>query len=139
MKIYNKRKFYFSICLLLLAVSDFVLNVIQNSFDMNGSYVILCCAILGLHGCRRSLSKKMSQEDKIEKLDERNQWIELKSKRTAFQIMQYLLFGVGILFAMLGGFYKSVSFGIVAVTSTLILIATLLLDLVTYIYYEIKH
>lgn len=139
MKIYNKNKFYFSIFWLLMAVSIVAMSLIQSNLDFKGIFSSLCCGILGINGLGRSLSKKMSQEDKVEELDERNQLIELKSKRKAFQLMQCILLGIGIIFAIIGGIYKSVPLGAVGVISALMWTLTLLLDWLTYVYYEMKN
>lgn len=54
--------------------------IIQNNLGFNGIFSVICCGILGLM-VWVVVCQKMSQEDKVEELDERNQIIELKSKR----------------------------------------------------------
>lgn len=139
MKIYNKRKFYFSLLWIVMAISLIVISLIQGNLDFKGIFAAACCSILGINGLGRSLSKKMSQEDKVEELDERNQLIELKSKRKAFQLMQCILFFIGVLFAILGGVYKSVPLGAVGVASAGMWTFSLVLDWLTYTYYEMKN
>lgn len=74
----------------------------------------------------------------MEEMDEHNRLIELKSKRKAFQLMQYTLFFAGILFACLGGVYKNEVLGTMGIASAGIWVLSLLLDWLTYSYYETK-
>lgn len=139
MKIYNKRKFYFSLFWLMVAISLIILSLIQKNLEFKDIFAAACCGVLGINGLGRSLSQKMSQEDRVEELDERNQLIELKSKRKAFQLMQCSLFFVGFLFAILGGVYESVPLSTVGITSAGMWIFSLMLDWLIYIYYEMKN
>lgn len=139
MNIYNKRKFYSSLGWLVLGTSLIVLSLVQKDLTFRDIFPAGCCAVLGINGLGRSLSRKMSQEDKVEELDERNQLIDLKSKRKAFQLMQYTLLFVGFGFAFLGGIYKNVTLGAVGVISAAIWVFSLMLDWLTYTYYEMKN
>ena len=139
MKIYNKRKFCFSLFWLFMAILLIVIALIQKNLEFKNIFSAACCGILGINGLGRSLSQKMSKEDKVEELDERNQLIELKSKRKAFQLIQYTLLITGFVFACLGGAYKSVLLGAVGVTSAGMWTLSLLLDWLTYTYYELKN
>ena len=139
MKVYNKRKLLLSALWIIVAISIIAISLVQGDLEFKGIFAAICCAILGINGLGRSISKKMSLEDKVEELDERNQLIELKSKRKAFQIIQYTLLITGFVFACLGGSYKSVLLGAVGVTSAGMWTLSLLLDWLTYTYYELKN
>lgn len=139
MKIYNKRKFFFSLFWLAIGISIVILALIQGDLKFNDIFTAGCCGILGINGLGRSLSQRMSQEDKVEELDERNQLIELKSKRKAFQLMQCVLFFAGFLFAVLGGVYKNMTLGAAGITGAAMWVFSLMLDWLTYAYYEMKN
>ena len=139
MKIYNKRKFLFSTLWMIAAISIIAISLVQRDLEFRGIFTAICCAILGINGLGRSISRKMSLEDQVEELDERNQLIELKAKGKAFQIIQYTLLIAAIVFAGLGGAYKNITFGTVGVASAGIWIFALMLDWITYTYYEMKN
>jgi hypothetical protein len=65
--------------------------------------------------------------------------IELKSKRKGFQLIQYTLLCVGFVFAILGGIYKDMILGAVGITSTIIWFFSLVIDWLTFVYYESKN
>ena len=103
MKIYNKKKFYFSLLWLAMGISVMIFTLVNGDLNFDSVFGAACCCILGINGLGRSISQKKSREDKVEELDERNQLIELKSKRKGFQLIQYTLLCVGFVFAILGG------------------------------------
>ena len=139
MKIYNKKKFYFSLLWLAMGISIMILSLVNGDMNLDSVFSRACCCILGINGVRRSISQKMSREDKVEELDERNQLIELKSKRKGFQLIQYTLLCVGFVFAILGGIYKDMILGAVGITSTIIWVFSLVIDWLTFVYYESKN
>ena len=136
MKIYNKKKFYFSLLWLAMGISIMILTLVNGDLNLDSVFSAACCCILGINGLVRSISQKMSREDKVEELDERNQLIELKSKRKGFQLIQYTLLCVGFVFAILGGIYKDMILGAVGITSTIIWFFSLVIDWLTFVYYE---
>lgn len=139
MKIYNKKKFYFSLLWLTMGISVMIFTLVNGDLNFNSVFGVACCCILGINGLGRSISQKKSREDKVEELDERNQLIELKSKRKGFQLIQYTLLCVGFVFAILGGIYKDMILGTVGITSTIIWVFSLLIDWLTFVYYESKN
>ena len=139
MKIYNKKKFYFSLLWLAMGISVMIFTLVNGDLNFNSVFRAACCYILGINGLGRSISQKKSREDKVEELDERNQLIELKSKREGFQLIQYTLLCVGFVFAILGGIYKDMILGTVGITSTIIWVFSLLIDWLTFVYYESKN
>lgn len=139
MKIYNKKKFYFSLLWLAMGISVMIFTLVNGDLNFNSVFGAACCYILGINGLGRSISQKKSREDKVEELDERNQLIELKSKRKGFQLIQYTLLCVGFVFAILGGIYKDMILGTVGITSTIIWVFSLLIDWLTFVYYESKN
>lgn len=64
--------------------------------------MVLCVLslLLGPGLLLRSLDRGLSYQDKIDELDERNILVQLRTKSTAFSIVQYLLMGVCVLCAI---------------------------------------
>ena len=62
--------------------------------------------LIGAGSLARSLSQKMSREDKLEERDERNQLIDMKSKSLAFRLTQGISFVLGLLFLVSGAVAK---------------------------------
>ncbi|WP_298021755.1 hypothetical protein [uncultured Dysosmobacter sp.] len=88
MKIYHKRNFalglfFAAMGILLLAVSLPEIMLLQKGKTM---ILIGLCLLLGIGLIARSLSPKLSREDKVEELDERNQLVQLKTGNRAFQV-----------------------------------------------------
>lgn len=91
MKIYSKKTFVFG----LSAVSLGLVNAIlawKTGFDLSGGILVACLLAFGGSAVFRSVSRKLSQADRLEELDERNQLIALKSKSRAFQLTQAVSF-----------------------------------------------
>lgn len=139
MKIYNKKQFYFSCLWLVMGISIIVLALVEGDLNFNSIFGAVCGGILGINGLGRSLSQKRSQENKVEELDERNRLIELKSKRKAFQIMQFTLLSIGLFFTILSGVYKDMVLGVVGIVGMGMWTFSLVLDWLTFAYYETKN
>lgn len=87
MKIYNKKTFLAGVFWLILGVSLLIAGIFE-AFTLKRVLLLLAAFLFAFGSLRRSTSRKMSLEDKREALDERNQWIEQKSKSLALNIMQ---------------------------------------------------
>lgn len=139
MKIYNKKKFYFGLLWFALAISIMIPGLVNEDLNFDRIFGAACAGLVAINSLGRSLSKKMSREDRLDELDERNQLIGLKSKRKAFQIMQYTLLCVGLVFSILCGVYKDMVLGAVGITSAAIWNFSLVIELLTSAYYESKN
>lgn len=102
MKIYNKKGFLSGIISLGLAVWSIVLdfgkpdpNTLVQIRDTAFSVLLL---FIGINSLWRAFSKKATKEDLIEEQDERNEWIEYKSKSKMLDIVYTILFAI-----MIGG------------------------------------
>lgn len=91
MRIYYKKRFYSGLLSLLLAVLNLV-GCIQNGFTLKRTVLLVLLLLLGGETVRRSLSRKLSAEDRIADLDERNRLIELKSQSLAYRVLAGALY-----------------------------------------------
>ena len=88
MKIYNKKSFAEGIFMLVLGTLNLIMDLINHTFEISGAILIIALYFLGGGLIIRSLSLKLTKEDKLDKMDERNQLIELKSKSKSFSLTQ---------------------------------------------------
>lgn len=89
MKIYDKRRFYASILLLVLGVSG--LLTLRQGFSFYNFFASLLLFVLGGFNLILSLGIGLSRRDKLELLDERNQTILLHTTQTTLRITQLLI------------------------------------------------
>ena len=58
MKIYNKKKFYFSLLWLAMGISVMIFTLVNGDLNFNSVFRAACCYILGINGLGRSISQK---------------------------------------------------------------------------------
>lgn len=96
MKIYNKRGLLSGIVCLGLAVWSIVLDFGEpdpNAFvQIRDSVLSVILLLIGINSFWRAFSKKATKEDFIEEQDERNKWIEYRSKSKMLDIVYITLF-----------------------------------------------
>ena len=129
MKIYNKKAFASGVFMTGLGVLNLAMDILNGSTDLNGIILVTLLFLFGFGTIMRSLSKRLTREDKLEALDERNQLIELKSKSQSFrltQIISFLLMLVLLVITM--GVGLAFAFTI-----------SLFTEIFTYMYYEEKN
>lgn len=135
MKIYYKSNFFLGLFFVILGIAMLIVSVFKG-FDMKGGIIMILCLLFGGGMIIRSLSASMSREDKISKLDERNDLIKKKSRSVAF------MWSEGICAVCLVGFMAghSVIGEVVSVPMTIafgmMLSVMFLLELITTIYYN---
>ncbi len=100
MKIYHKKNFAAGLFFTLMGVAFIVLFLVKG--EVRPKSVVLCVLslLLGPGLLLRSLDRGLSYQDKIDELDERNILVKLRTKSTAFSIVQYTLLGVCALCAV---------------------------------------
>lgn len=139
MKIYHKKLFASGVFVSVLAALNVIGCIITHEITLKRLVLISVLALFGIFEIRKSLSAKRSREEKLEERDERNQLIDLKSKSRTFQITQGMMFVI-MFSAVLAGAWKQndtilgIGFGL-AVMFTL----SMLVELITFIYYESKN
>lgn len=139
MKIYNKKNFISGIFMVILSFLNFGMDVIRNTIEIKGIVLATVLFLMGGTVLFRSLSQRLSQEDKLEKLDERNQLIELKSQSKAFRLTQTITFVLLLVGLVVGGILDSdgcIAFALGLAFSFSISMWT---ELSTSIYYEYKN
>ena len=139
MKIYHKQNFLSGLLMLLLGAGNLVLAFKTGRIPGVATWLVLIAGAICIY---RSLSSKLSREDKLDALDERNQYVLLKAKSKAFQIVQYGSLALMALFFLMGAaaadpnqtdLFISMAMGFGAAFSL-----AFFADFFTYLYYE-KH
>ena len=92
MKIYYKKKFWASLGSLVLglALPGTCLFVGWERFDLKDGVLTVLLLLCGISGILRSLDREKSRQDRDEDRDERNHWIELRSKATSYRVMFWM-------------------------------------------------
>ncbi len=139
MKIYNKKSFAEGIFLLALGTLNLIMDLINHIFDINGAILIIALYIMGGGLIIRSLSLKFVKEDKLEKMDERNQLIELKSKSKAFRLSQTISFVLMLAFLVIGKISSYDGFISMGVGLAFSFSISMFAEIFTYMYYEHKN
>ncbi len=85
MKIYSKKKFASGIFMVLLGGANLLTDILTDNVEIKGLILSIALFLFGFAALRRSLSEKLSREDRLEELDERNKLVELKTKSRSFQ------------------------------------------------------
>lgn len=135
MKVYNKKTFAFGVAAIALGCLN-VITAAAMGIDLESVILIAFLLFFGIGSVRRSFSQKFSTEDKLDELDERNQLIELKSKRKSFQLTQAISFTLMLLLLIMAkvtgyGGFVGVGAGLGFAFSI-----SMFTELLTYFYYE---
>ncbi|WP_026885672.1 hypothetical protein [Clostridium beijerinckii] len=142
-EIYNKKKFWSGIVFLLIAAVSisFIILRFNNTDTLKIiKYLVLdgFCVLFGVTEVYRSLSVKCTKED-MQNNDERENFINMKSKSSAFNITFFICIVITVLSIIglaitkniiLCGFF--VGIGIVP---TIMVVA----DIASYIYYDMRN
>lgn len=139
MKIYNKGYFISGIVMVLLGVLNLGLGIARKDLDISLGLLLLGLFALGVHFIYRSMNKKLSTVDKIEKMDERNQFVLLKNRSSAFQIQKYVYLGLTTVCLVVAAIQDSKMFEYIGTGFGLAFVISLFLDIVTFIYFERKN
>ena len=139
MKIYNKKSFAEGIFMLALGSLNLMMDLINHTLEIKG--IILTAALYFFGGglIIRSLSLRFAKEDKLDKMDERNQLIELKSKSKAFRLTQTISFLLMLTFLIIGkisGYDEFISMGVGLAFAFAV---SMLSEIFSYMYYESKN
>ena len=139
MKIYNKKSFAEGIFMLALGMLNLIMDLINHKFEIKGVILILALYFLGGGLIIRGLSLKFTKEDKLDKMDERNQLIELKSKSKSFRLTQTISLLLMLTFLIMGkvsGYDGFIAMGVgLAFAFTISMFA----EIFTYMYYEAEN
>ena len=100
MKIYHKKNFAEGLFFTLLGAAFIVLFLVRGNIQPKSVVFCMLSLLLGPGLLLRSFDKRLSFQDRVDALDERNILVKLRTKSTAFSIVQYTLLGVCVLCAM---------------------------------------
>ena len=100
MKIYHKKNFATGLFFTLLGAAFIVLFLVRGNIEPKSVVFCVLSLLLGPGLLLRSFDKRLSFQDRVDELDERNILVKLRTKSTAFSIVQYTLLGVCALCAM---------------------------------------
>ena len=94
MKIYHKKNFATGLFFTLLGVAFIVLFLAKGNIEPKSVVFCALSLLIGPGMLLRSFDKRLSFQDRVDELDERNILVKLRTKSTAFSIVQYALLGV---------------------------------------------
>ncbi len=139
MKIYNKKRFASGVFMVGLGAVNLISDIATHNSGMQGIILAAALFLLGFSAIQRSLSKKLSLEDKLDNLDERNRLIELKSKSKSFRLTQ----GISFVFLILAIIAWKICGDRVFIGITLGLAfshsVSIFAEIFTYAYYEERN
>ena len=135
MKIYNKNSFIEGFIMTLLGLLLFI-TILVTEFNIKKFLLSPLLLFMGIGLIERSISKSMSKEDKVDKNDERNQFISLKSRRKALQITQMCSWIIMLLILIIGKINNHMMLISLGTGMMIIFTISLFTELFCNIYYE---
>lgn len=97
MRVYNKRNFASGLVLALLGAGLLAIGL-SRGFELKKCVLSVLCLFIGYGLIIRSISRQWAKEDLLNKRDERNQLIALKSRSRSLGLTQGISFCLMILF-----------------------------------------
>ena len=143
MKIYHKKNFATGLFFTLLGAAFIVLFLVKGNIEPKSVVFCVLSLLLGPGLLLRSFDKRLSFQDRVDELDERNILVKLRTKSTAFSIVQYTLLGVCALCAVGAIVYQrdpegQLVLGGMLVVSGVVWFISLLAELFCGLHYEKK-
>ena len=135
MKIYNKNSFIEGFIMTLLGLLLFI-TILVTEFNIKKFLLSPLLLFMGIGLIERSISKSMSKEDKVDKNDERNQFIWLKSRGKALQITQMCSWIIMLLILIIGKINNHMMLISLGTGMMIIFTISLFTELFCNIYYE---
>ena len=135
MKIYNKNSFIEGFIMTLLGLLLFI-TILVTEFNIKKFLLSPLLLFMGIGLIERSISKSMSKEDKVDKNDERNQFISLKSRGKALQITQMCSWIIMLLILIIGKINNHMILISLVTGMMIIFTISLFTELFCNIYYE---
>ena len=139
MKIYNKKAFAAGVCMVGLAELNLTADLAGRTIDMNGIILVVFLLAFGISAVMRSLSKKLAGQDQLEKLDERNQLIEMKSKSKSFRLTQLISFLAMLALMVIGQVSGNRDFITIGTGLAFAFAISMFAEIFAYMYYEEKN
>ena len=143
MKIYHKKNFATGLFFTLLGAAFIVLFLVKGNIEPKSVVFCVLSLLLGPGLLLRSFDKRLSFQDRVDELDERNILVKLRTKSTAFSIVQYTLLGICALCAIGAVLYEKnpdgqLVLGGMLIVSGVVWFISLLAELFCGLHYEKK-
>lgn len=143
MKIYHKKNFATGLFFTLLGAAYILLFLVKGNIEPKSVVFCVLSLLLGPGLLLRSLDRRLSFQDRVDELDERNILVKLRTKSTAFSIVQYTLLGVCVLCTIGAVLYEEnpegqLVLGGMLVVSGVVWFISLLAELFCGLHYEKK-
>ena len=132
---YNKNSFIEGFIMTLLGLLLFI-TILVTEFNIKKFLLSPLLLFMGIGLIERSISKSMSKEDKVDKNDERNQFISLKSRGKALQITQMCSWIIMLLILIIGKINNHMMLISLGTGMMIIFTISLFTELFCNIYYE---
>lgn len=88
--------------MMVLGLLNLILALWRRDLDLSAGILAGALLLLGISSLLRSLSPKLSQQDRIEERDERNVLVKLKTSTSAFRWTRLVSFGLMALLLVAG-------------------------------------
>ncbi len=118
-----------------IALSALIALVIKG-FSLKLFILAVLIFLISISSIRKSISKRLTIQDRIEELDERNQEIELKSNALSFKICQYTVIFLEVISIILYGIYKVEVLIWMIIVLAFIVFVTFTSEMLSSIHYE---
>lgn len=143
MKIYHKKNYATGLFFTLLGAAYILLFLVKGNIEPKSVVFCVLSLLLGPGLLLRSLDRRLSFQDRVDELDERNILVKLRTKSTAFSIVQYTLLGVCVLCTIGAVLYEEnpegqLVLGGMLVVSGVVWFISLLAELFCGLHYEKK-
>ena len=138
MKIYNKKKVGAEMFLLVLGAALAGAMIWKREIDGKSVVLALIALVIGADALVRSLSRRLSYQDKVEALDERNIQVELRARSRTLSLLRGTLMAVLIL-SLIGALANpegELVYGGMMVVSGVLYTLSLFIELACSFYYE---
>ena len=138
MKIYNKKKFADGCFFLALGAALAGAMIWKREIDGKSVVLALIALVIGADALVRSLSRRLSYQDKVEALDERNIQVELRARSRTLSLLRGTLMAVLIL-SLIGALANpegELVYGGMMVVSGVLYTLSLFIELACSFYYE---
>ena len=138
MKIYNNKKFADGCFFLVLGAALAGAIIWKREIDGKSVVLALIALVIGADALVRSLSRRLSYQDKVEALDERNIQVELRARSRTLSLLRGTLMAVLIL-SLIGALANpegELVYGGMMVVSGVLYTLSLFIELACSFYYE---
>lgn len=140
MKIYNKKGFTFGVLATILGIFSLTKDIIypEDWLTLQTKHVVFSIIILlfGIIALIRAFSKKATQEDRIESMDERNRLIKLKSEAKSGNIMFWITTIISICGFLSYYLTENIVYIFIFITTAILSMIYIIIDFILYLYYE---